>query len=149
MTDYVGAVKDMHGAEMQIKVRRFSALSVTSISLRLVYRTSIMMSKMCGYTDNGQKFEHCIIWVRFKLLDSEAEQRFSRQSGKYIDNVILCMVWFLCFYNFNDTLYKQMLAVTIDMLYGPPVDQRDHATFISVLSNAYLKKYKNHMHSSR
>ena len=45
MTNYVGAVKDMHGAEMQIKVGRFSALSVTSISLRLVYRTSIMMSK--------------------------------------------------------------------------------------------------------
>ena len=29
MTDYVGAVTDMHGAEMQIKVGRFSALSVT------------------------------------------------------------------------------------------------------------------------
>lgn len=145
MTVYMGAVKDMHGAKMLIKVGRFSALSVTSISLRLVYRTSIMMSKMCGYTDSGQKFEHCIIWVRFKLLDSEAEQRFSRQSGKYIDNV----VWFLRFYNFNDTLDKQMLGGTLDMLYGPPADQRDHTTFISVLSNAYLKKYKNHMHSSR
>ena len=109
MTDYMGAVKDMHGAEMQIKVGRFSALSVTSISLRLAYRTSIMMSKMCGYTDSGQKFEHCIIWVRFKLLDSEAEQRFSRQSGKYIDNV----VWFLCFYNFNDTLDNHKCSVQL------------------------------------
>ena len=48
MTDYMGAVKDMHGAEMQIKVGLFSALSVTSISLRLVDRTSIMMSKCAG-----------------------------------------------------------------------------------------------------
>ena len=98
------------------------------------------MSNICGYTDSGQKFGHCIIWVRFELLYSEVEQRFSRQSGNYIDNVILCMVWFLCFYNFNDTLDKQMLAVTIDMLYRPPADQRGHTTFISVLSNAYVKK---------
>ena len=38
-----------------------------------------------------------------------------------------------------------MLAVTIGMLYGTPADQRDHTTFISVLSNAYVKKYKNHI----
>ena len=35
-----------------------------------------------------------------------------------------------------------MLGVTLDIVYGPPADQRDHTTFISVLSNAYLKNIK-------
>ena len=34
------------------------------------------MSKICGYTDSGQKFGHCIFWVRFELLYSEVEEIF-------------------------------------------------------------------------